>query len=88
LDALSDVLRVIRLAGGFLEAQLTAPWCIEGEISADHCKPFLVAPRHVIASHFVAEGRMQLRIDGGETTCVPASSFCSRTTTLMCSAAI
>lgn len=66
LDALSDVLRVIRLSGGvFLEAELTAPWCINGRISADDCKPFLVAPRHIIASHFVAAGRMQIQIDGG-----------------------
>jgi AraC-like DNA-binding protein len=65
LDALSDVLRVIRLSGGvFLEAQFTAPWCINGRISTDDCKPFLVAPRHIIASHFVATGHMQLRIDG------------------------
>ncbi|WP_349261226.1 AraC family transcriptional regulator [Povalibacter sp.] len=68
LDAFSDVLRVIRLTGGvFLEAELTAPWCIEGKISAAHCKPFLVTPRHVIASHFLAEGRMQLRVGDGET---------------------
>jgi AraC-like DNA-binding protein/mannose-6-phosphate isomerase-like protein (cupin superfamily) len=66
LDAFSDVLRVIRLVGGvFLEAELTAPWCIDGKISADHCKPFLVTPRHVIAYHFVARGGMQIRIDGG-----------------------
>ncbi|WP_435605740.1 AraC family transcriptional regulator [Pseudomonas knackmussii] len=66
LDALSDVLRVIRLSGGvFLEAEFTAPWCINGRISADDCKPFLAVPRHVIASHFVAAGRMQLRIGEG-----------------------
>ncbi|WP_371365575.1 AraC family transcriptional regulator [Pseudomonas sp. QL9] len=66
LDALSDVLRVIRLSGGvFLEAEFTAPWCISGRISADDCKPFLAVPRHVIASHFVAAGRMQLRIGEG-----------------------
>jgi mannose-6-phosphate isomerase-like protein (cupin superfamily) len=71
LDAFSDVLRVIRLVGGvFLEAELTAPWCINGKISADHCKPFLVTPRHVIAYHFVARGRMQLRIHGAETVSV------------------
>jgi AraC-like DNA-binding protein len=65
LDALSDVLRVIRLCGGvFLEAELTAPWCINGRLSADDCKPFLAAPRHVIASHFVAAGHMQICIDG------------------------
>jgi AraC-like DNA-binding protein/mannose-6-phosphate isomerase-like protein (cupin superfamily) len=71
LDAFSDVLRVIRLVGGvFLEAELTAPWCVDGKISPDHCKPFLVTPRHVIAYHYVARGSMQLRIDGGEPVSV------------------
>jgi AraC-like DNA-binding protein len=69
-------LRVIRLSGGvFLEAEFTAPWCIGGKISADDCKPFLVAPRHVIASHFVAAGQMQLRIEGGETINVRAGEI-------------
>jgi AraC-like DNA-binding protein len=76
LDAFSDVLRVIRLAGGvFLEAEFTAPWCITGKISSDDCKPFLVTPRHVIASHFVAAGQMRLRIDGGETIDVRAGEL-------------
>ena len=71
MDAFSDVLRVIRLVGGvFLEAELTAPWCIDGKISTDHCKPFLVTPRYVIAYHFVARGGMQLRIDGAEAVSV------------------
>jgi AraC-like DNA-binding protein len=43
--------------------------------SADHCKPFLVAPRYVIAYHFVAEGRMKLRIDGGEAIDVRAGEL-------------
>jgi len=68
VDAFSDVLRVIRLSGGvFLEAEFTAPWCIGGKISTDDCKPFLSVPRHVVASHFVAAGNMQLRVEGGET---------------------
>jgi AraC-like DNA-binding protein len=76
MDAFSDVLRVIRLAGGvFLEADFTAPWCIDGKISVDHCKPFLVAPRHVIASHFVVDGHMQLRIAGVETLDVRAGEL-------------
>jgi AraC-like DNA-binding protein len=67
VDALSDVLRVIRLVGGvFLDAEFTAPWCVSGRVSGEHCKPFQVAPRHVIASHFVATGCMQLQIEGGE----------------------
>ena len=65
MGALSDVLRVIRLAGAvFLEAQVTAPLCISGKVSTDVCKAFQVAPRHIIASHFVAEGRMQLKVQG------------------------
>jgi hypothetical protein len=76
LDAFSDVLRVIRLSGGvFLEADFTAPWCIGGRISTDDCKPFLVAPRHVIASHFVAAGEMRLRVEGGDTIEVRAGEF-------------
>ena len=76
MDAFSDVLRVIRLSGGvFLEADFTAPWCISGKISTDDCKPFLTAPRHVIASHFVAAGNMQLRIEGGDTIDVRAGEF-------------
>jgi AraC-like DNA-binding protein/mannose-6-phosphate isomerase-like protein (cupin superfamily) len=76
LDAFSDVLRVTRLVGGvFLEAELTAPWCISGKVSAEHCKPFLVTPRYVIAYHFVAQGGMQLRIDGGESIHVGAGEL-------------
>jgi AraC-like DNA-binding protein len=67
VDALSDVLRVIRLSGGvFLEAEFTAPWCVSGQIGADDCRPFLEAPRHVMASHFVAAGRMQLQVEGSD----------------------
>ena len=67
MDALSDVLRVIRLSGGvFLEAEFTAPWCISGKISPEDCKPYLAAPRHVIASHYVASGHMQIQAEGSE----------------------
>lgn len=76
LDAFSDVLRVIRLAGGvFLEAEFSAPWCISGKVSSSDCKPFRVTPRHVIASHFVAAGHMWLRIDGGEAIDVRAGEL-------------
>jgi AraC-like DNA-binding protein len=76
LDALSDVLRVIRLSGGvFLEAELTAPWCINGRLSADDCRPFLAAPRHVMSSHFVAAGHMQISIDGAPAIDVEAGEL-------------
>lgn len=76
MDAFSDVLRVIRLSGGvFLEAEFSAPWCINGRISADDCRAFQVVPRHVIASHFVASGRMQLRVNADEAIDVRAGEL-------------
>jgi len=76
LDVLSDVLRVVRLVGGvFLEADFTAPWHFSGKVSADQCKPFLVTPRHVIATHFVSEGRMRLRIGRGDAIEVRAGEL-------------
>jgi len=76
VDAFSDVLRVIRLSGGvFLEAQFSAPWCITGKISSEDCKVFQVSPRHVIASHFVASGKMQLRAEGGDLIDVRAGEL-------------
>jgi AraC-like DNA-binding protein len=63
LDAFSDVLRVIRLSGGvFLEAHLSAPWCMKGRLSPDDCKAFQVAPSLVIATHFVTAGQMQFQV--------------------------
>lgn len=76
MDAFSDVLRVIRLTGGvFLEARFTAPWCIGGQISANDCKPFFAVPRHVIATHFVADGAMRLRVEGGQAIDLEAGEF-------------
>jgi AraC-like DNA-binding protein len=76
VDALSDVLRVIRLSGGvFLEAHFTAPWCVNGKITSEDCMPFQVSPRYVIASHFVAAGQMQIRAEGGEVVDVRAGEL-------------
>ncbi|HEY3785802.1 MAG TPA: AraC family transcriptional regulator [Steroidobacteraceae bacterium] len=76
MDALSDVLRVIRLTGGvFLEAEFTAPWCISGKISPEDCKPFLEAPRHVISFHFVVCGCMELQAQGGPAMQVKAGEI-------------
>jgi AraC-like DNA-binding protein len=76
VDAFSDVLRVTRLSGGvFLEANFTAPWCISGKVSSDDCKPFLEAPRHVIASHFVARGTMRLQPEAGDAIDVSAGEI-------------
>jgi AraC-like DNA-binding protein len=59
MDALSDVLRVIRLKGCvFLHAQFTAPWCIFTEITGEHCGAFLQDAEHIVLYHYVVSGRM------------------------------
>ena len=76
VDALSDVLRVIRLSGGvFLEANLTAPWCFKGRISPEDCKAFQVAPSVVIATHFVVSGQMLVRVNEDEPIVVRAGEL-------------
>ncbi len=67
MDALSDVLRVVRLSGGvFLDAAFTAPWCVSGQVTPEDCQPYLELPRHVIAFHFVSEGRLLVRTERDE----------------------
>ena len=39
MDALSDLLRVVRLSGGvFLDGELSAPWCIESRVTLAECQ--------------------------------------------------
>jgi AraC-like DNA-binding protein len=65
LNPLSEVLRSLRLKGGvFLEAALTAPWAVSSYLTAEHCRPILANPAHMMSCHFVVEGRMQASIGG------------------------
>jgi AraC-like DNA-binding protein len=64
MDALSDVLRVIRLTGGvFLEARFTAPWSVSSRVGPEDCMPSLTPTASVIAFHYVISGRMLLVLD-------------------------
>ena len=62
-DALSDVLRVVRLFGGvFLHADFTEPWCVTSQVKPDDCGALLPDVEHVILYHYVVAGRMVLQI--------------------------
>jgi AraC-like DNA-binding protein len=66
MDALSDVLRVVRLKGGvFLHAEFTAPWCISSQVSARDCGALLEGAEHLVIYHYVAEGRLAAQVPGG-----------------------
>jgi AraC-like DNA-binding protein len=64
MDALSDVLRVARLSGGiFLDAQLSAPWCIKAQVEPADCRVVLAEPARIVAFHYVVAGRLLLEVD-------------------------
>jgi len=65
MDALTDVLRAMRLSGGvFLDAEFTEPWCIISKVGPEDCRPFMAEPVQLIAYHYVVEGRLLMRIAG------------------------
>lgn len=65
MDALSDVLRVLRLTGGvFLDARFTAPWCVKSRAEPEDWQRFMAAPAQVIAYHYVVAGRLEVKIEG------------------------
>jgi Helix-turn-helix domain len=55
MDALTDVLRAMRLSGGvFLDAECTESWRIIAKVSPEDCGPFIAEPAQLIAYHYVA----------------------------------
>lgn len=68
MDALSDVLKYLRLEGAFyFNAEFTAPWCIRGECGLASVRQRFADAEHVAFFHFLTEGRCRLRLaDGGE----------------------
>jgi len=68
MDALSDALRVLRLAGAvFLHADFTAPWCIVSHGKHPVSPAWPDAP-DTIFFHVITEGNCRARLsDGGET---------------------
>jgi AraC family transcriptional regulator, alkane utilization regulator len=67
MDALSDVLRVVRLKGGvFLHAEFTAPWCIFSQFTGEDFGPHLEGAEHLVLYHYVVEGHMSAQLPNRE----------------------
>lgn len=65
MDPLSDVLRSMRLTGGiFLDAELTAPWCLTSSVTEEDCGPFGDVPHNIVSWHYVEAGCMHLQVAG------------------------
>ena len=73
MDALSDVLRVIRLKGGvFLHAEFTAPWCIVSQITGEDFGRRLQGAEHLVLYHYVVEGHLRAQIPNREPVAIEA----------------
>lgn len=76
MDALSDLLRVIRLSGGvFLDGAFTAPWCVNSRVGPEDFRGAEQMPASLVAFHYVIDGRMVLAIDGAEPVDVRAGQM-------------
>lgn len=73
MDALSDVLRVVRLKGSvFLHAEFTAPWCLISQVKPEDCGAMLEGAPHLVLYHYVVEGRLEVQIPGEKPVAVEA----------------
>src|SRR5215831_20067641 len=67
MDALSDVLKSVRLEGAvYLNAEFTAPWCVRANFGLAKARARLAGADHVLCFHFMVEGRCTIRLDDGE----------------------
>jgi AraC-like DNA-binding protein len=59
----------------FLDAEFTSPWCIAAHVGPEDCRAFVPAPVHVIAYHYVTEGRLLLEVAGQPAVAVRAGEI-------------
>ena len=58
MDAVSDVLRAVRLSGAvYLNGEFTEPWCVIGQGEAALYTAFLPRSERVVSYHLITEGR-------------------------------
>lgn len=77
MDALSDVLKLVRLEGAvYLNAEFTAPWCVQAKYGLASVRKRLAGAEHVVFFHFFAEGGCKVQLaDGVEALDVAAGDL-------------
>jgi AraC-like DNA-binding protein len=69
MDALSDILKSVHLEGAvYLNAEFSAPWCVQGECGIPKVKERMAAAEHVMFFHFLTEGACKARLAGSNET--------------------
>jgi AraC-like DNA-binding protein len=68
MDALSDVLKSVRLEGAvYINAEFTAPWCVQAKFGIARIRAKLARADHVVFFHYLAEGSCKMSLaDGSE----------------------
>jgi AraC family transcriptional regulator, alkane utilization regulator len=65
MDALSDLLRTVKLNGAlFLEGRFTAPWCVESH-SGHESSGMFGGLEHIVFFHIITEGCCKVRLAAG-----------------------
>jgi AraC-like DNA-binding protein len=78
MDALSDVLRAVRLSGAvYLNGTFTSPWCIISRMDAALCAAYLPRSERLVSYHLIMEGSCwaQLADDPGSAIHVSAGEL-------------
>ena len=67
MDAVSDVLRAVRLSGAvYLNGEFTEPWCVMGQGDAALYAAFLPRSERVVSYHLITEGRCWAQLAGNQ----------------------
>lgn len=76
MDALSDVLKALRISGGiFLDAEFTAPWCVASRVGPEDFRNDDELPPSVVAFHYVIDGQMVVEVEGAPPVIVRAGEI-------------
>ncbi|MBW4531527.1 MAG: AraC family transcriptional regulator [Aphanothece saxicola GSE-SYN-MK-01-06B] len=76
MDALSDVLKALRISGGlFLDAEFTAPWCVASRVGPEDFRNADELPPSVVAFHYVIDGQMVVEVEGATPVIVHAGEI-------------
>jgi AraC-like DNA-binding protein len=76
MDALSDVLKSVRLEGAvYLNAEFTAPWCVQAKYGLESVKKRLAGADHVVFFHLFTEGGCKVPLADGEVLDVVAGDL-------------
>ena len=76
MDVLSEVFAAVRFSGGvFLDAEFTAPWCIVSQVGPEEFDAEGRMPAHLIAYHYVIDGRLLIRVEDGPPLAVLAGEI-------------